>query len=578
MLVELTIRNLAIIEEIHFQADPGLTVLTGETGTGKSIIIDAIALVLGGRASADIVRTGCDEATVEAVFALDEATQTALNPLLTSWGYDEPTAELFLRREVSRTRRGACRVNGRALTVAALADIGRHLIDIHGQGDQLSLLQVRRHLDLLDKFTGLLEARAAVASLVFRLQAVQQELASLNRGAREMVQRQALLQYQVEEIASARLEVDEEETLRHERTLLANAAKRQEIAASAYALLLGSEGKQRGILDQLALLTQELAALGKLDSALAAETQLAESTSYQMEDLARTVRSYRDGVEHDPARLQAIEERLELIRMLKRKYGDSIADVLAYSQRAAQELATLTHSEERQNALQQEKAALLAQLAQAGRALSEARRNGAARLTSLVERELAELGMDKAHFMVEQKWHPTPDGVPIDGVCYGYDQTGLDELEFLIAPNPGEDPKPLVKSASGGETSRLMLALKTALSTVDPVPTLIFDEIDAGIGGRTGAVVGSKLQHLAQEHQVFCVTHLAQIAARAGTHLRVIKEIVGSRTISAVQMLDAEERVEELAVMIGGTATLSTRQSATELLRISQEILPSTSG
>lgn len=578
MLVELTIRNLAIIEEIHFQANPGLTVLTGETGTGKSIIIDAIALVLGGRASADVVRTGCDEATVEAVFALDKVTQTALNPLLTSWGYDEPTAELFLRREVSRTRRGACRVNGRALTVAALADIGRHLIDIHGQGDQLSLLQVRRHLDLLDKFTGLQEARAAVATLVNRLQMVQQELANLNRGVREMAQRQDLLQYQAEEITSARLEADEDEILRHERTLLANAAKRQEIAASAYGLLLGIEGKQRGILDQLALLTQEFATLSKLDGALAAETQLAESTSYQMEDLARTVRSYRDGVEHDPTRLQAIEERLELIRTLKRKYGDSIAEVLAYRLRAAQELVSLTHSEERQNVLQQEKAALLTQLAQEGRELSEARRIGAAKMTSLVERELTELGMEQARFMVEQKWHAAPDGVPIDGVSYGYDQTGLDELEFLIAPNPGEDPKPLVKSASGGETSRLMLALKTALSTVDPVPTLIFDEIDAGIGGRTGTVVGSKLQRLAQVHQVFCVTHLAQIAARASTHLRVIKEIVGSRTISAVQVLSAKERIEELAVMIGGKGTASTRQSAAELLQISQEISPSTTG
>lgn len=571
MLVELTIRNLAIIEELNFQADPGLTVLTGETGTGKSIIIDAIALVLGGRASADIVRTGCDEATVEAVFTLDEATQTALNPLLISWGYDELTTELFLRREVSRTRRGACRVNGRALTAAALADIGRHLIDIHGQGDQLSLLQVRHHLDLVDKFGGLLEARTAIAGLVIRLQAVQQELASLNRGAREMTQRQELLQYQVDEISSSHLEPDEEETLRQERMLLANAAKRQEIAADAYTLLMGMEGKQRGILDQLALLTQEFTALSKLDSTLAADTLLAENTSYQLEDLARSVRNYRDSIEHDPARLQAVEDRLESIRSLKRKYGDSIAEVLLYGQRAAQELADLTHSEERQDALQQEKTELLAQLARAGQALSQARRQGSTRLTGLVERELADLGMDKARFIVEQAWHPAPDGVPIDGICYSYDQTGLDKLEFLIAPNPGEEPKPLVKSASGGETSRLMLALKTALSTVDPVPTLIFDEIDSGIGGRTGAVVGSKLQRLAHEHQVFCVTHLAQIAARAGTHLRVTKEIKGNRTISAVQMLFAEERVEELATMIGGAPTDSTRQSAAELLRISQD-------
>ncbi|MCE5259007.1 MAG: DNA repair protein RecN [Chloroflexi bacterium] len=577
MLLELTIRNLAIIDTLRLRAEPGFTALTGETGTGKSIIIDAIALVLGGRATVDVIRTGCDEASVEAVFALEPATRSALAATLADLG-EADTGELILRREVSHRRRTSCRLNGHTVTQSALAEVGRHLVDIHGQGEQLSLLQVRRQLELIDRFGGLQSARAALAALVNELRAVRQELNTLNRSERELAQRQDLLAYQVEEISSAHLKPDEDEALRQEHTLLANAAKRQEIAADAYALLSGV--KQAGITDQLAQLVQELSALSKLDASLNAEAQLAENTGYQLEDLARTLRTYRDGIENDPQRLQAVEERLELIRTLKRKYGDTIADILAFGERAAQELANLEHSEERQSALHEKEITLLGQMAEAGRSLSEARRLAAARLCELVERELSELGMERARFLVAQTWREDAEGVPIDGKRYACGPNGLDELEFLIAPNPGEDPKPLASSASGGEASRLMLALKNALSTVDPVPTLIFDEIDAGIGGRTGAVVGQKLQRLAETHQVFCVTHLPQIAACAANQIRVSKQVSGKRTLSTLKLLTPQERIEELAVMIGGHATEAARESAAELLRLNAPALanPQTTG
>jgi len=565
MLLELTIHNLAIIDTLRLQAEPGFTVLTGETGTGKSIIIDAIALVLGGRASVDVIRTGCDEASVEAIFSLEPATLAALAPLLNDLGEQE-SDEIILRREVSRTRRGGCRINGKSVTQSTLAEVGRHLVDIHGQGEQLSLLQVRHQLDLIDRFGGLQPARAALAEKVTELRTVRREIDSLNVSERELAQRQDLLSYQVDEIRAAHLLPDEEEALLQERSLLANAAKRQEIAAEAYALLSGRD--QPGIADQLEQVVQQLNALSKLDPAVNGETQTAENMSYQVEDLARTLRTYRDNVEHDPQRLQAVEERLELVHSLKRKYGDSIADILAYAERAARELGNLVHSEERQAELREQENALLGELAEVGRALSEARRSAADRLSALVERELSELGMERARFIVTQTWREDASGVPISGKRYAFSPTGLDELEFLIAPNPGEDPKPLASSASGGETSRLMLALKNALSTVDPVPTLIFDEIDAGIGGRTGAAVGTKLQRLATNHQVFCVTHLPQIAARAATQLRVSKEVSGSRTLSVLNQLSPQERIDELAVMIGGQVTDATRESATELLQL----------
>jgi DNA repair protein RecN (Recombination protein N) len=570
LLVELSIWNLAIIDHLQLQFSAGFNVLTGETGTGKSIIIDAVSLLLGARASTELVRTGAPSTVVEGVFQLEPETLEALQDEFGALGLlddaELAAGELIIRREVTAGGRSSARVNGRAVTQSVLRDLGRHLIDIHGQGDQLTLLQPRRHVTLLDRYGGLEAQRAAVASVVGRLREVRQALRALQRDARELARRVDLLTFQVDEIRAAKLHPDEEEALRRERTLLANAEKLKLLADSVYALLFEGEERQASVVDQLGEVVEHLTALQKLDDTLEEQSQVAETALYQLEELARTMRVYRDEIAYDPERLEQVEERIDLLNNLKRKYGDTIAEVLAFADRAQEELDGISHSEERQVELHKAEAALLSELGVLAEELSAARRAAAAALTAQVEAELKDLGMEHARFMVAMDRVEAADGLELDGRRVAFDTTGIDRVEFLIAPNPGEDPKPLASTASGGETSRLMLALKTALSAADPVPTLIFDEIDAGIGGRTGRIVGHKLWDLSRKHQVFCVTHLAQMASYGERHLRVEKTIVGGRTQSVVQALSPAERVGELALMLGGAATESTRRSARELL------------
>lgn len=566
MLLELTITNLAIIEELRLTFADGLSVLTGETGAGKSIIVDAVMLLLGGRATADMVRTGCESASVEGVFAPAPDVLAQMRPLLEEYGLADEAGELILRREIQRARRNICRVNGRAVTLSVLEELGRHLIDIHGQGEHLSLMQMRRHVDFLDHYGGLAEQRAALAQVVAALRQVRAQIQALQRDKRELARRVDLLEYQIAEIRSADLREGEDEELVRQRDLLANAEQRLQLAAAIYEALMGGEGRQRSAVDLAGGATEQMSDLIALDPALRDEAEMLDSAYYQLEEIARSVRVYRDEIEFDPEGLAAIEERLDLIRSLKRKYGDSIAEILAFGQRAQEELESISHSEERLEALREQEAALLQELAAQGQALSQARRQAAEALGAAVELQLDELNMAHARFIVDIQWEEAEAGVEIEGARYRFDATGLDRVEFLIAPNPGEEPQPLARIASGGETSRLMLAMKTVLSEVDPVPTLIFDEIDAGIGGRTGDIVGKKLRQLAEDHQVFCVTHLAQIARYAQRHYQVTKEVAGERTLSVARLLSDEARVEELAVMLGGAATATTLRSARELL------------
>jgi DNA repair protein RecN (Recombination protein N) len=566
LLVELAITDFAIIEALRLRFAPGFSVLTGETGAGKSILIDAVSLLLGGRASPDVVRTGCEQAAVEGVFALAEDSLSALIPLLTEYGLYDDANELILRREISRTRRAMCRINGRAVTLNVLQEIGRHLIDIHGQGDHLSLLQVRHHLDFLDRYGGLMANREAFGAQVRALREIRQEMAALRRDERELARRVDLLTFQAHEIESARLTPGEEDELRRQRHLLANAEKRMQLAAEAFALLVEGRQGQRSATDVLGDVVEQVGSLARLDETLAGESSRLEDLLYQMEDLGRALRRYRDGIEYDQRGLEAVEERLDLINNLKRKYGDSIEDVLAFATKAQAELEGISHSEERMAALQEQEAVLLREMAAQGAQLSQQRRAAAERLNQHIERELAELNMEGARFLVDMRHEPDPEGVELDGARCAFGPTGLDQAEFLIAPNLGEEPKPLARIASGGETSRLMLAMKTALSSIDPVPTLIFDEVDAGIGGRTGGIVGRKLWRLAQDHQVFCVTHLAQIAAFGTVHFNIAKATVGERTLSVAHQLTHDERVDEIAVMLSGAATETSRENARELL------------
>ncbi|MFQ6059360.1 MAG: DNA repair protein RecN [Anaerolineae bacterium] len=565
MLIELSISNFAIIDQLHLRFAPGFNVLTGETGAGKSIIIDAVSLVLGERADSTMIRAGADQARVEGIFVLGATQQEAIVPLLREYGLEDGGEELILAREINRSGRHVCRVNGRAVPLKILQRVGEGLVDIHGQGEHLSLLRVREHVDFLDHYGGLGELRGQVVATVKALRQVRQELADLRRDERELARRMDLLEYQVNEIAAAKLRPGEEEELNQERTLLANAERLISLADEAYRALYDGREAQKSALDLLGEVAHSLTSLETLDARLGEPRRVAEELSYQVEDLARTLRDYRDRIEYDPARLRQVEERLDLIYNLKRKYGDSIEEILAFGERAARELATITHSEERIAELEEQEQALLGQLSGLAEELSQARRQVSERLAAAIEGELAELGMDRARFQVAMEWVEAEDGVEIGGRRYAFDSTGVDRVEFLISPNPGEPLRPLAKIASGGETSRLMLAMKSILSAADRIPTLIFDEIDAGIGGRAGAVVGRKLWGLSPEHQVLCVTHLPQLACFADAHYQVSKEEVGGRTVTRARPVVGEERIEELTLMLGSRSEV-TRQKVLEML------------
>jgi len=566
LLLELSIKNFAIIDELNLRFCPGFNVLTGETGAGKSIIIDAVSTLLGGRAESEYIRAGTDESRVEGIFHLDEAMQAAILPLLKENGLEgEDDETLILAREMRRSGRNICRVNGRAITLGTLERIAQRLVDIHGQSEHLSLLRVREHVNLLDRYAGLWPLRSQVADKVSALRQVQQELKELLRDERELARRADLLEYQMQEIAAARLEVGEEKKLEAERNKLANAERLTELTDETYRALGESEEGQASAVDLLGLVVQNLTSLEKMDPSLAERRRVAEEVSYQLEELVQSLRAYRDQIEYDPGRLRQVEERLDLIHSLKRKYGDSIEEVLAFGQAAQRELEAITHSEERVEELQAEEDRLLHEIGDLAARLSAQRREAGDRLSAAIEAELADLNMERARFGVSLEQSEDADGVWVGAKRYAFDGTGIDRVEFLIAPNVGEPLKPMVKIASGGETSRLMLALKTVLSAADETPTLIFDEIDQGIGGRAGGVVGYKLWSLSPEHQVLCVTHLPQLAGYGDTHYKVGKTVVGERTVASVQELEMDGRLEELAQMLG-TATEITRQSAQEIL------------
>jgi DNA repair protein RecN (Recombination protein N) len=567
MLEELTITNFAIIDRLTVRFDPGFNVLTGETGAGKSIIIDAVGAVLGGRVSAEMVRSGADLARVEGIFSLDDDNDPVLELLREHELLDDGEGAVILRREINVNGRSTARVNGRAVPVSVLGRIGALLVDIHGQSEHLSLFRVDEHLELLDRYAGITSQRAQLAALVEDLRRVRRERDGLLAAQADAARRLDLLRYQVEEIEKAGLRPDEEEELLAEKRLLANAERLALLATAASDELSGDEGR-RGVLDTLGRASNGLADLVKLDESQQEMLEQLNSALYTLEEVARGLRSYADGIEADPGRLAEIEERLDLLQRLKRKYGATVAEVIEFGQDAARQQEELVNSEERLEQLDAEIELLKGRIGELAGELSLRRREAADRLSAAVEGELRDLNMARARFAVTMTRRPDPDGVPAmpgdDGQAlpsftgeegetrYAFDERGIDRVEFLISPNPGEDLKPLARIASGGEASRLMLALKTILSTVDRTPTLIFDEVDTGVGGRGGQVVGEKLRLLGEAHQVLCITHLPQVAALGAEHLRVVKRIDGGRTHTDVEFLRGHARIEELAAMLGG--------------------------
>lgn len=567
MLAELRIRDFAIIDDIHLKFHKGFNVLTGETGAGKSIILDAVSLVLGGRADTDVVRAKASVAHVEAVFKLDKRSVARLKPVLEAEGLEGESANiLVLGREVRKEGRSICRVNGRTVTLAILTQVAEGLIDIHGQSGHLSLLDPDSHVDLLDRYAGLESQRESFGALVRQVQAVTHELNGLLRDEEELARRAELLAYEVEEIDAARLQPDEEETLRDERTRLANAEQLASLTDEAYGAIYEEGPDGQSAADLISQAALALGKLAKIDPDLGEEFSLADSLSTQVEELARSLRDYREGVEFSPHKLRETEERLDLINTLKRKYKcDSVEELLAHAEQAVAELEAIEGSEERVEQLRAEQEKLLRQIGREGASLSSARVSASDALAQAAEAELAELKMEGARFGVSVEQVDDPEGAYVGDYRVAFDSTGIDRVEFLIAPNVGEPLKPMVRIASGGETSRLMLALKTVLSRADHTPTLIFDEIDAGIGGRIGAVVGMKLWGLADSHQVMVVTHLPQLAGFGDGHLKVEKQVVDKRTVTRVKALGPKGRVAELAEMLGPEAE-SARQSAEEII------------
>jgi DNA repair protein RecN (Recombination protein N) len=577
MLLELAIRNFAIIRDLRVTFADGLQAMTGETGAGKSIIIDALGAVLGSRISADLVRTDAESAWVEAVFDLDRMpNQERILGKLDKLGIDHEDATLILTRDIRGNGRSVARINGRTVPARELASIGELLVDIHGQSEHLSLLRPAEHMAMLDNYAGTTGQRLEVAGLVRQFRETRDRIEQIRSGERERAHQIDLLRFQVEEITEASLQPDEEEALQRERQVLANAERLRESAWIAYRLIEGDTDMAdgaRGALDSLRQASAALDDLAEVDSEGAGETasQIRESL-FLLEEWTPSVRAYAESVEADPARLQEIEERLVLIRELQRKYGTTIPEILEFADKAETELSDLDSSEEQVDQLEEDLERLRGAIAQAAIKLSETRQHAARELEQRVEQAIAELHMGGAVFRVEIDQLGGQDTVQIerDGEATetSFDTTGIDRIEFLIAPNAGEEPRPLARIASGGETARLMLALKSILSDVDSTPTLVFDEVDVGVGGRSGQAVGEKLWGLSRGHQVIVISHLPQIAAFADHHLKITKLEAEGRTETQIDQIRDQERRDEIAAMLDGIpVTDASRQNADEMMR-----------
>ena len=568
MIEELYISNVALIDELQLECSSGLNIFTGETGAGKSVILNAVGLALGERGTAGIVRDGATNAKIQIAIALppDHPVWDGFND---SEFADVLDAEetLVLSRQINASGRSRCHTNGQLVSLTFLSAIGDLLVDIHGQHAHQSLFRSETHLDLLDTFGKHEALKAEVSKKYDELHAAQAQLADFSQTLRAAMQEKDLLEFQLEELEEAQLQEGEEEDLINERHLLSNAETLFESANQLYEQLYGGDLSESSTLDGLKIASRTISKLCELDGSLSELNARFESTLYELEDIAYQIRDYRDKIEFNPHRLSEVEERLDVIHRLKRKYGDSISDILAYQAQASQKLEDLQFGSERIEELKDQIHGVTQGAQKLAIELSKKRRETATQLESLIERELQTLGMEKAVFQILVSPIESAEGpLEIEGKRYELRTDGMDEIEFFISPNVGSEPKPLAKIASGGEISRVMLALKTVLAQIDLIPTMIFDEIDAGIGGRTADIVGQKLKELSRYRQVFCITHLPQIARFADQHFRVEKSVEGNRTTITAKLLTPEERVEEVARMHGGEATVTTLAHARELL------------
>jgi DNA repair protein RecN (Recombination protein N) len=555
MLTELRISNFAVIEHLSLTIESGFQVFTGETGAGKSILVDALTLLVGARASVDLVRSDAEEAVVEAAFALP--TTTPIIERLRETGSLGPReTELIIRRVVSRSGRNRIYVNGNLTPLHVLQSLAGTLIDIHGQHEQQSLLSAQAQLDVLDAFGHLKDVRREYATQYEQWRASQRALEEAERSAAERAQNEEVIRFQYRELVDADVRQGEDEALTVEHHRLSHARRLGELAHEAHELLYAGDA---AILSGLGAVRERLRELSSIDPGTGDWSTFCEGATVQLRELAHHLRDYEQGLESDPARLGVVEERLERLQRLKKKHGGSVESLLAKIQELKQQIQELDGSDTKTAELGQRVAEDHARLEALANRLSDARVRAARKLEMKVKEELAALRMDQTRLQIV---------VEQDRGDSGFGPTGRDRVEYLMSANQGEPLQPLARVASGGELSRVMLAIKTVLAETDGVPVLVFDEVDAGIGGAVAAVMGQRLRALADYHQVFCITHLPQIASQAGTHFLVEKDVVKKRTVTKVRRLDERERREEVARMLGGLAiTQAARDTAAELIR-----------
>jgi len=543
MLRLLRIRNLAVIEAVEVEFEPGFNVLTGETGAGKSIVVEAVGLLLGARASADLVRTGESQATIEALFE-----------------DDRDGSEVLIRREVSSSGRSRSFVNGDLATATALRDLAQRLVEIHGQHEHQTLLEPLSHLPLLDSYAELAAVADRVTVSWRGLRQLRDQLERSRMDGREKAARLELIAFQLSEIEKVRPMSGEDEELANTKHMLANAERVHRLCEESYAALYDSDD---AVLAGLGGVWKRVGELATLDSQFANHMEARDGIKSQLEDLAHFLRKYADGIDASPVRLQQVEDRLASLDRLKRKYGPTLDEVIKKGGVLTRERDLLTQTAESVEGLEAALATARAQYLRDAQELSTARRTAAHRFSAELERLLGELAMAQARFEVRFNAAPLPEE--------SWTERGIDQAEFFLSPNPGEDLRPLARIVSGGELSRVMLALKTMSVDDAEHKTMVFDEVDAGIGGRVADVVGARLGGLGDRFQVLCITHLPQIAARASTHFRIDKAVRRDRTVTTVQRLDGEGRIEEIGRMIGGAfVTESVRASARELLGASK--------
>jgi DNA repair protein RecN (Recombination protein N) len=559
MLRLIRIRNLALIRELEIEFDRGLNLLTGETGSGKSILVDALGLLLGARSSQEMIRSDCDTAVLEGVFEI--VASDAVLQMIEESGFEAEDGTLIIRREITSAGRNRAFINGNLATLTQLKTIGERLADIHGQQDQRTLLDLSTHLEWLDYFGGNTALLKEVRESFRRMKEIARQLESLENDEQERLRRIDILQFQIEEIRNVNPGQNEKEELEREQNILSNREKILSLATEIYTTLYESESS---ILSGINQLDRRMEELGRFDGSWILHRENLQESRYKLEDLAFTARDYAASSDFSSERLEQVNQRLYALEKLTKKYGTSCSDVLEYldgCSRELEELLSYSESTERLSAQFKQESNNYRQLAET---LSEKRRKDAARLEKEIRKEFAALAMERMEMRVQ--FHPRNE-TEMKGLlpgCYGLD--GMDHVEFFIAPNKGEEIRPLTRIASGGELSRLMLSIRSLCGNEEEDRTLVFDEVDTGIGGRVAEAVGRRLRAISEENQVLCVTHLPQIAAFANCHFSVCKEVVNGRTETFVKSLNESEQIQELSRMLGGeTITQNTRRYALEI-------------